>query len=109
MTVPDILRSMADTFEERNKVYGDNYKMVGPIMTILFPHGVQLRTADDFNKWHLLELTIVKLTRFAASGMTHVDSIHDAAIYCAMVEAQLVQYVARSPRREYYPAIMEKE
>ena len=39
------------------------------------------------NKWHLFELMVVKLTRFANSGLTHQDSIHDLAVYAAMVES----------------------
>lgn len=83
----DILQEMADTFRERNKVYGDNYKRVGEVMKALFPNGVALKTAEDFNRWHLFELQIVKLTRFANSGLTHRDSIHDEAVYAAMVES----------------------
>jgi hypothetical protein len=30
---------------------------------------------------------IVKITRFANSGLKHKDSIHDAAVYAAMVES----------------------
>ena len=82
-----ILDEMSDTFRERNKVYGDNYKLVGDVMVALFPNGIVLRTAEDFNRWHLFELKIVKLTRFAVSGLTHKDSIHDDAVYSAMVES----------------------
>lgn len=82
----DILAQMADTFRERNKVYGDNYKRVGEIMKALFPQGVALESVAQFNQWHLFELMIVKLTRFANSGLTHKDSIHDLAVYAAMVE-----------------------
>ena len=82
----EILDSMAETFRERNKVYGDNYKSVGAVMTALFPDGVSLITKEQFNTWHLFELMIVKLTRFANTEMTHRDSIHDAAVYAAMVE-----------------------
>ena len=82
-----ILDSMAETFRERNKVYGDNYKSVGAVMTALFPGGVSLTTKEQFNTWHLFELMIVKLTRFANTEMTHKDSIHDAAVYAAMVES----------------------
>jgi len=82
-----ILAEMADTFRERNKVYGDNYKRVGAVMAAMFPNGIQLIEEDEFNRWHLFELIIVKLTRFANSGLTHADSIHDAAVYCAMVES----------------------
>jgi hypothetical protein len=83
----DILAEMADTFRERNKVYGDNYKRVGAVMVAMFPNGVQLKTEEDFNRWHLFELMVVKLTRFANTGLVHQDSIHDAAVYAAMVES----------------------
>ena len=83
----DILADMADTYRERNKVYGDNYKRVGAVMAAMFPDGVQLETADEYNVWHLFELMVVKMTRFANSGLTHQDSIHDLAVYAAMVES----------------------
>lgn len=86
-TVPELLRSMADTFEERNAGYKDNFKVVGAVMEAMFPNGVELKTADDYNRWHLFELMIVKMTRFTNSGLTHKDSIHDSAIYAAMVES----------------------
>lgn len=86
-TAADILAEMADTYRERNKVYGDNYKRVGAVMKALFPAGVQLQSEQDFNTWHLFELMVVKLTRFANSGLTHQDSIHDLAVYAAMVES----------------------
>ena len=83
----DILAERAEAFRERNKVYGDNYKRVGDVMVALFPEGVELKTQEDFNTWHLFELMIVKLTRFANSNLTHVDSIHDCAVYAAMVQS----------------------
>ena len=82
-----ILEEMANTFRERNRVYGDNYKNVGEVMVALFPKGINLRSNDDFNIWHLFELMIVKITRFANSDLKHKDSIHDAAVYAAMVES----------------------
>ena len=83
-----ILHQMAETFKERNAVYGSNYKMVGPIMELLWPDGISpsVVTTDQF---HLFELIIVKLSRFAISDLTHQDSIHDAAVYCAMIESIL--------------------
>jgi|TARA_R100001015_G_C4629178_1_gene189825 hypothetical protein len=82
-----ILLSMAETFRERNKIYGDNYKSVGEVMMALFPDGIELSSKDQFNKWHLFELMVVKLTRFANTNLSHKDSIHDAAVYAAMVES----------------------
>jgi len=86
-TAADILAEMADTYRERNKVYGDNYKRVGDVMMALFPNGVTLETAEQFNTWHLFELMVVKITRFANSELQHEDSIHDLAVYAAMVES----------------------
>lgn len=85
----DILNAMSLTFLERNAVYKDNYKLVGPTMAALFQDGVQLKTPEDFETWHLFELVIVKLARFAASNLTHIDSPHDGACYLAMLEAIL--------------------
>jgi len=87
-TAADILMEMAETFRERNKVYGSNYKMVGPLVNALFPDGVppELVVTDQ---WHLFELKLVKLSRFAISNLTHIDSIHDDAVYSAMIESIL--------------------
>lgn len=82
----DLMAAMARTFKERNAVYGNNAEVVGRVMAALFPNGVKLKTPKDFELWHLLELVIVKLTRFTQSELTHEDSIHDLAIYAAMVE-----------------------
>ena len=84
-----ILHRMATTFEERNAQYRDNYKVVGNVMRNL--HGRNsvhpaAELVDDFDLWHLYELLIVKLTRFANSGLKHRDSIHDIAVYAAMIE-----------------------
>jgi hypothetical protein len=84
----DILASGAATYAERNKVYGDNYRMVAPIMKVLFPYGVPARVIHS-DKWHMFELLVVKITRFATSKLEHIDSIHDAMVYAAMIEASI--------------------
>ena len=68
-TAAEVLEKMADTYRERNRVYGDN------------------RSVEDYNKWHLFELIVVKMTRFANSSLTHQDSIHDMSVYGAMLES----------------------
>lgn len=84
-TAADTLDAMASTFRERNAVYGDNYKMVGPMMAVLFPDGVSKEVLHS-HQFHLFELILVKLSRYAISGLQHVDSVHDAGVYCAMCE-----------------------
>lgn len=83
-----ILDEMADTFRQRNAVYGDNYKMVGKLMAIFFPNGVPKEVLHS-DQFHLFELKLVKLSRFAISNLTHIDSIHDDAVYSAMIESIL--------------------
>ena len=83
-----ILDQMADTFRQRNAVYGDNYRMVAKLMKVLFPNGVPSEVVFS-DQFHLFELKLVKLSRFAISGLTHIDSIHDDAVYAAMLESIL--------------------
>jgi hypothetical protein len=86
MNTADILQDAANTFRERNAVYGSNYQMVGPIMALLFPKGVPVELLGH-DAFHLFELVVVKLSRLAISNMTHTDSARDAAVYCAMIES----------------------
>ena len=89
-TAADILEEMAKTFRERNAVYGDNFRMVGKMMAVLFPKGVppEVLHSDQF---HLFELKLVKLSRFAISNLQHLDSIHDDGVYSAMIESILIE------------------
>lgn len=83
--VADLMERHAATFRERYEEYGNNAEVVGRIMAAMFPNGVQLKTAKDFEIWHLFELMIVKLSRFSSSGLRHEDSINDLPAYCGMV------------------------
>lgn len=87
-TAAEFLEEAAQTFRERNAVYGDNYRNVGVALAGLFPAGVTLRTADDWNRMHILMLGIVKLSRYANNWTNgHADSIHDNTVYSAMLES----------------------
>jgi len=89
-TAADILTEMAATYRERNAVYGDNYRMVAKLMAVLFPKGVppELVVQDQF---HLFELMLVKLSRYAISNLSHQDSVHDLGVYAAMCEAITIE------------------
>lgn len=84
-----ILLEASKTFRERNAVYKDNYKNIGKVMTGFFPEGVTLRTEEDFNRFHLFVLMMVKGTRYSQNWNNggHQDSIRDACVYAAMLEA----------------------
>ena len=84
--VQDALIIAGKVFAERNEVYKDAYLVVGKVTAALFPEGVKLETETDHNRWHLLELIIVKLTRYAAQWEHgHSDSLDDIMAYAAMI------------------------
>lgn len=87
--VSKMLRECADLFAERNAVYKDNFRMVGRVMQAMFPEGITIKGEDEFNRWHLFELSIVKLTRYAIAYKEggHKDSLDDMIVYAAMVAA----------------------
>lgn len=91
VTAADVLGEMADTYRERNKTYGDNFRRVGHVMQALHPEGVQQSTALDHELFHLWSLLIVKASRFAVSGLTHEDSIKDLGVYAAMIDGILLE------------------
>ncbi len=91
-TVPDILRSGAETFEERAATYGTIYKDFGKVLKGLFPNGITLNTEEDFTRFGLLSSCASKLNRYCgAMGKGkggHQDSAHDLSVYAAMLEEQ---------------------
>lgn len=87
MRVPEMLRESAQTFEERNKVYGDNYRKFGRVMTAIFPEGIELRTAEDHNRFGVFVQMVGKVTRYAENFNRggHSDSLLDLAVYSQML------------------------
>jgi hypothetical protein len=87
-SVPEILRSGAETYDQRNRIYGDNYKKFGHLMGFLFPDGIPVSTAEDHNRLGIFIQCLSKLTRYAESMKNggHADSAHDLCVYAAMLE-----------------------
>ncbi len=88
MSVEQILRSMAETFAEKGKVYGNDLDCNGKALQSLFPHGLWLRSPDDFNRFATFALMMVKMSRYAVNFEAggHQDSVHDLAVYAAILE-----------------------
>lgn len=86
-TVPEMLREAAAVYEERNKIYKDNYKHIGEVMCGMFPEGVTLKTVDDFNRFFCYFQAVGKLTRYAAqfNAGGHDDSLVDNSVYSTML------------------------
>lgn len=89
-TVPQLLREMAATYEERNKTYGSNYRKFGGLLKSQFPNGIPAMDEDGWNRLGVWLMVQVKMSRYAESmlrdGRGHLDSAHDAAVYAAMLE-----------------------
>lgn len=91
--VPEALRKAAAIYEERNKLYGDNYKNFGKVMLALFPEGIYHGSSnpqpfDEINRYGVLIQIVSKLTRycenFGKGG--HDDSLDDLAVYAMMLK-----------------------
>lgn len=85
---PELLRAGADTFAERNAIYGDTYLNIGDGLASMLPKGVHLNTPAEFNRFVNFIQCVGKLYRYAAQMDTggHVDSAHDLMVYAAMLE-----------------------
>lgn len=88
-TAADKLEAMAATFRERNKIYGDNFVRVGNAMHAMFPAGLTINSPADWTRLYFFMLQLVKASRYATNFETggHADSVHDAAVYAALLEA----------------------
>lgn len=86
--VPEQLRKAAEIYEERNKKYGDNYKNFGNVMMGLFPDGVTISNAEDWDRMGIFVQMASKFTRYAPNFATggHADSLDDLAVYTMMLQ-----------------------
>lgn len=85
-----LMNQASATYQQRNAVYKDNFLVVGRVMEALFPNGApRLHDAADFNRWHIFELMIVKITRYVANWeKPDEDSLVDLIPYAAILGAQ---------------------
>lgn len=89
MNASDRLKKAAGIFEERGKVYGDNYKQFGKVMKALFPTGAVVNDVETWNRLGLLTQIVSKLTRYSENFTKkgHEDSLDDLAVYAAMLNS----------------------
>lgn len=85
--VPQALADLGALYAQRNALYKDNYKHFGTTLIGIFPEGLNLKTAEDFNRFAIFVLMMSKLTRYGASVATggHADSLDDLAVYAQML------------------------
>lgn len=88
-SVEQILKDAAETYAQRNALYGDNYKRFGAMVLAMFPDGgVHAATPDAVVRLGLLFNCASKLARYCANFADggHIDSAHDLMVYAAMLE-----------------------
>lgn len=86
-SVPQALGDLGALFEERNALYKDNYKNFGKTLLGLFPNGVTLKSAEEFNRFALFLQIMHKQSRYAQSILSggHSDSLDDISVYSQML------------------------
>ena len=86
-SVPNRLRDLGKIYEERNALYGDSYKEFGKLMAAMFPAGISLKTAEQFNRFSLFLHIVDKVRRYGGGNMLrcHPDSLDDLSVYAQML------------------------
>lgn len=85
------LLEMAATAKSRREQYGDNWRVVGDVLALLYPKGLTAKTPAEWNTLVAVIQVVNKLCRLAASGNTHLDSAHDLGPYAAMAAVLIEQ------------------
>lgn len=87
---PDLLAEAANTFKERNALYGNTYQRYGGLLAALFPTtGIPAcRDAESLERLNILMMCLAKLQRYAHNFHKggHQDSARDLQVYAAMLE-----------------------
>lgn len=89
LSTPEILEQMAATYRERNAIYGDNWQTHTAALRAIFPEGIKLAGEFETTMYSWFSIMLGKMTRLANAKFEHQDSIHDIAVYAAMMEAYL--------------------
>lgn len=86
----DVLRECADLFDTRSIQYPrNNWEIVGNIMNILVPEGIELKTENDHERYHIFTWLIGKICRYSQNYNNggHEDSLKDAIVYAAILKS----------------------
>lgn len=84
-TVPEIFEDNIKTYKERMETYGPTYRQYGHIMMGLFPKGIFVADAEQWNRLGVVQACVTKLARYC-NNLDHIDSAHDLSVYAAILE-----------------------
>lgn len=104
LNTPEILEAMAKTYRERNLIYGDNWETHVDALRAIFPDGIVMKDFFETAMYSWFSIILGKMTRFANAKFRHQDSIHDIAVYAAMMESFLEKNSARPAEQNKKPS-----
>lgn len=86
-SVPEMLMEAAETYKQRQAIYGYNYLQFGHVMMALFPNGITIEDIDTWNRLGIFVQMITKVTRYASQMGEggHDDSLLDLSVYSQML------------------------
>jgi len=89
MNAADFMGDARDRYHAKGREYGHTYKDFGPLMTVLFPDGLEINTEEDWNKLGALSMVCHKLLRYA--NLFHEDErsiqeLDDMGVYTFILE-----------------------
>jgi RIO-like serine/threonine protein kinase len=94
MTPNENLMAAAKLFEQRGAVYKDNYRRAGEIFMWLCPEGINVDSAEAYNRMAILMQIINKLLRYSLNwDKGHIDSIKDITVYTAILQELDEEYL----------------
>jgi hypothetical protein len=86
-SVPDRLIELSELYKERATWYGKDYKHLGESLVAMFPDGLKLSTAEEFNRFALFIHVHGKVMRYAQNMLRggHADSLDDISVYAQLM------------------------
>ncbi len=93
MGVGEILQCAIAEYDSRDSTYGETWRRTGEVYAAMFPEGITLGSAEEFQRYQMFSLAFGKLIRYAnnlASG-GHEDSALDLINYAAMLRHATTQ------------------
>jgi hypothetical protein len=89
--VSKLMTAAIQTHLDRVAVYGEKgHDQLGEVLAALFPDGLTLQTPAEFSRFHVFQMIVAKVNRYANNytGGGHADSIHDTGVYSFVLEAK---------------------
>lgn len=91
-----MLDELESRMDGRAHKYSNAQELTAKVIQILRPSGTVFMGSTNAMVYHLFEIVVTKVVRFAQSNFTHVDSIFD----CVVVSAMMAEHVPASSIEE---------